>query len=167
MALMNVNNVDKNNRGFSHYGLGKRNYKDAKIMENHIKELEVLTEKIIGKGISRLLLIDDDQNFCQLLQGYFVRLGFKFDYALTFETGLKKFEERKYQVALIDIVLPNGDGLDLLSLLKEKSADVKLIITTGYPSLENQVRAMALGACGFIEKPIKLDELTEKVLRCL
>jgi len=64
-----------------------------------------------------------------------------------------------YKLALVDIRLPDMDGVELLTGMKQTTPKMVKIIITGYPSLENAVEAVNRGADGYIVKPVKMDEL--------
>ena len=64
-----------------------------------------------------------------------------------------------YKLALVDIRLPDMDGVELLTGMKQTTPKMVKIILTGYPSLENAVEAVNRGADGYIVKPVKMDEL--------
>ena len=66
-------------------------------------------------------------------------------------------------LVLLDIKMPKVNGLDILKALKEKNADLNVIIVTGYKSVETASEAAALGACGYIVKPFKSDEILKAV----
>jgi two-component system response regulator HydG len=88
------------------------------------------------------------------------------------ETGkeaMEKAEKRHYDLALVDIRLPDMDGTDLLVKMKDTMRDTVKIMITGFPSLETGVRALDEGADAYLVKPVKPDELLmliEEKLKC-
>ena len=111
----------------------------------------------------RILLIDDDESVCETLTSVLEEHGYKVDSALTGGDAVKKSRSRYYDVALIDIRLPDMDGTTLIEKLEEGNPGIVKIMITGYPTLENAVESLNRGADGYIIKPFKIDELLETV----
>jgi diguanylate cyclase (GGDEF)-like protein len=114
-----------------------------------------------------LLIVDDDEALCQTLCDIFQELGFGADTALNSEEALKKCAARYFNIALIDIGLPDFDGLELLNRLKKANPDLEGIIMTAYPSLETVVEAMRRGAINYVTKPLQVDEVLHTVSAAL
>jgi DNA-binding NtrC family response regulator len=72
---------------------------------------------------------------------------------------MEKISSHSYQVALIDIRLPDIDGLDLLNRIHAMDPDMVKIILTGYASLDGGMKALSLGAAAYLVKPVKPQEL--------
>ena len=75
------------------------------------------------------------------------------------EEALRKIEDQRYNLALIDIKLGDMDGTDLLKSFQENAPQMKKIIVTGFPSLQNAIKALNKGADAYILKPVKIDQL--------
>jgi DNA-binding response OmpR family regulator len=116
-----------------------------------------------GETRPRILLIDDDESICETLTSVLEEHGYKVDSALTGGNAVKKSRSRYYDVALIDIRLPDMDGTTLIEKLEEGNPGIVKIMITGYPTLENAVESLNRGADGYIIKPFKIDELLETV----
>jgi DNA-binding response OmpR family regulator len=116
-----------------------------------------------GETRPRILLIDDDESICETLTSVLEEHGYKVDSALTGGDAVKKSRSRYYDVALIDIRLPDMDGTTLIEKLEEGNPGIVKIMITGYPTLENAVESLNRGADGYIIKPFKIDELLETV----
>jgi DNA-binding response OmpR family regulator len=116
-----------------------------------------------GETRPRILLIDDDESICETLTSVLEEHGYKVDSALTGGDAVKKSRNRYYDVALIDIRLPDMDGTTLIEKLEEGNPGIVKIMITGYPTLENAVESLNRGADGYIIKPFKIDELLETV----
>jgi DNA-binding response OmpR family regulator len=115
--------------------------------------LEVSTPK------KTILVVDDDKSILRT----FTRILQKSDYEIeTAETGkeaIEKAENRQYDLALVDIRLPDMDGTDLLAKLKNQLQKTVKIMITGFPSLETGVKALDEGADAYLVKPVKPQEL--------
>ncbi|MEM2123230.1 MAG: response regulator [Candidatus Bathyarchaeia archaeon] len=121
----------------------------------------------VGDVRPRILLIDDDERICETLTGVLEEQGYKVDSALTGGDAIRKSIRQYYNMALIDIRLPDIDGTKLIERLEENNPGIVKIIITGYPSLENAVESLNKGADGYIIKPFRMDELLETVRRHL
>ena len=108
---------------------------------------------------ARVLIVDDDETIRKSITTVLEEKGYFAESAENGQTAIRKSEKRVYNLALIDIRLPDMDGVQLLTSLKETSPKMVKIIITGYPSLQNAVEALNKGADGYIVKPIKMGEL--------
>jgi len=107
-----------------------------------------------------ILIVDDDEAICEGLTRIFEEnLGFKVDVAYTGEAAIRKSHSRHYSMALVDIILPDMDGVALLLRLKETIPKMVKIIITGNATLDNAIAAVNNGADFYIMKPIKPEEL--------
>ena len=110
---------------------------------------------------SSILIVDDDQSICRTLTAILEAEGFHTTTANTSRQALLRTAETDYDVALVDIRLPDVDGNKLLAELQKASPHMIKIILTGYPSLENAVDALRLGADSYLTKPINPAELVQ------
>jgi two-component system cell cycle sensor histidine kinase/response regulator CckA len=109
------------------------------------------------------LIVDDDNSMCRSLSLIFGEKGYETDTAMTGREAIEKAQERLFNVALLDINLPDMGGVELLSVLKEMHPDMAAIMITGYASLENAIQALNQGASAYITKPLNMDEVLAKV----
>jgi two-component system response regulator HydG len=110
-----------------------------------------------------VLLIDDDPDTRRVLEQALTRNGFRTLTAETAAEGLEVFEREYPAVTLLDLRLPDADGLQVLETLKARDATV--IILTGYADIQTAVRAMQLGAENYLPKPVELEPLVAVVAR--
>jgi len=111
----------------------------------------------------RILVIDDDKTVLTVFRAGLRQEGFEVDVASTGKEAVEKSEAKVYNVALIDIRLPDMQGTQLLTDLKETMPRMRKIIVTGYPDLQNAIASVQKGADYFITKPTKIDELVKVV----
>jgi DNA-binding NtrC family response regulator len=111
----------------------------------------------------RILIVDDDVSTRRTLTLIFEKKGFEVETAGTGREALEKVQERPFNLALLDIRLPDVEGVELLAPLKDAQPDIALIMVTGYASVKTAVRALNDGAAGYITKPVDLDEVLAKV----
>ncbi|MBU1995836.1 MAG: response regulator [Candidatus Omnitrophica bacterium] len=111
----------------------------------------------------KILIVDDELGIRESLN---LILSDHYDLILT-ESGTQALEVIDNCVdlglVLMDIKMPQVNGLEVLATIKEKRPDLKVIIITGYKSIETASEASSLGASGYIVKPFKSDEILEKV----
>jgi DNA-binding response OmpR family regulator len=106
-----------------------------------------------------ILVIDDDKSILRTLTRILQKAGYDIDTAETGKEAMEKFEKCPYNLALVDVRLPDMDGTDLLINMKEKLQDTIKIMITGFPSLETGIKALDSGADAYLVKPVKPEEL--------
>lgn len=114
-----------------------------------------------------VLVVDDDAGVRKVLSSILSEKGYL---VVTVENGkqaLKATEKEYFDVALIDIELPDIKGIELLRKLKERQPEIVKIIVTGFPSLENAVKSINEGADGYVLKPFDVAELLGTIRRHL
>lgn len=117
---------------------------------------------------AKILVVDDDENILLSIKEILSQKGYLVDTAISGEEALQKLKEKFYNLIIIDIVLPDIDGLDLIEKVADTLPKMRKVVITGYASLENAVKALNLGANAYIMKPlspIKLLEIVDKELR--
>jgi CheY-like chemotaxis protein/predicted transcriptional regulator len=121
------------------------------------------SQAAVEKARPSVLLVDDDETIRKALTRTLSKEGFNVDSATNGKHALEKSQLAHYDVALVDIRLPDMDGIILLRMLKDESPEIKVIIITGYPSLENAINAVDAGAAAYITKPFKPADLLAKI----
>jgi len=109
---------------------------------------------------NKLLIVDDDEELLKLLSKS-LKNEFIIATATNAEDGLKQFRVIDFNVALIDVVLPDRDGIDLLKEMKNMDSDFPIVVMTGHASIDLAVRAMKIGAFYFVEKPTSPKAIKE------
>jgi two-component sensor histidine kinase len=110
-----------------------------------------------------ILVVDDDESTCRTLKLIFVKNGYKVETAGTGQEAVEKAKGKFFNVALLDIKLPDIEGIELITPLKEMHPDLEIILITGHASLETAVRAMNEGASAYITKPFNMAEVLSRV----
>ncbi len=108
---------------------------------------------------ARILVIDDDENIRKTVSMTLKHAGYSVDTAENGKQAIEKSEANFYNLALIDIRLPDMDGTELLTGLRETTPRMVKIILTGYPALQNTVKAINKGVDGYLIKPVNSEEL--------
>lgn len=113
----------------------------------------------------QILIVDDDEAQRGLLAGFLKKKGHSVDTAESGMVALEKTKTTGYDLAIMDLKMPELDGIETMSRLKDIDPTTYFIILTGYGTVENAVRAMKLGAYDFLGKPVNLDELEIRINR--
>jgi len=107
----------------------------------------------------RVLVVDDDRNILESLRAILESEGYCVETAETGHEAVDKSEVDFFDVALLDIKLPDMEGTEVLAMLHRKSPRMVKIMVTGYPSLENAVESLKRGADTYIMKPVNPQRL--------
>ena len=116
-----------------------------------------------------ILVIDDDKSILRTFTRILQKTGCDIDVAETGREAIEKAEKRHYDLALVDVRLPDMDGTDLLAKMKDTMRDTVKIVITGFPSMEVGVKALDEGADAYLVKPVKPEDLLmliEEKLKC-
>jgi DNA-binding NtrC family response regulator len=108
----------------------------------------------------RILIVDDEEPVRRLLTKELTRKGFNTDTAENAGTALRKLMGSDFDIILLDIVMPEVDGLSMLKKLKNDPSSPAIIVLTGRATIDTAVGAMKAGAYDYLTKPYKLDELS-------
>lgn len=115
----------------------------------------------------KVLVVDDEETVCRSIRQALVREGYDIDVALSGEEALKMEDKKKYDVILVDLMMPGLNGMDLLKSLKAMSPSVPVVMITGYPTMKTTLQAMQFGAFEFLPKPFLPNDLRGLVARAL
>ena len=119
------------------------------------------------EGKESILIVDDDESTCKSLSLVFGMEGYETETAGTGQEAIEKARERLFNLALLDIRLPDMEGVELLAPLKEVNSDMVMIMATAYASLDTAVRALNEGASAYIHKPLNMDAVLATVSNVL
>jgi DNA-binding NtrC family response regulator len=114
-------------------------------------------------GTARILIIDDDEDIRKVLATILEEEGYTVETAETARMAIEKTGREFYNLALIDIRLPDMEGIELLTKIRPTTPRMRKIIVTGFPTMQNAVDAVNRGADGYILKPFNV----KKVLRII
>jgi two-component system response regulator AtoC len=112
---------------------------------------------------ARILIVDDDENIRKVLMAILEDKGYNMVAVGTAREAIKKTEKDCYNLALIDIRLPDMEGIDLLTKIRETTPRMRKIIITGYPTLQNAVDAVNRGADAYIMKPFDVERVLSTI----
>lgn len=111
----------------------------------------------------KVLIIEDDTAFAVMLRKWLDKNGYEASVSSSLEDGKKKLQSEEFKLILMDLRLPDGDGIMLLTWIKEKKITTPVIIMTGYGEVQTAVSSIKLGAFDYMEKPINPQLLKGKI----
>jgi DNA-binding NtrC family response regulator len=116
---------------------------------------------------ARILVIDDEEIICNGCRLILSDQGHAVESRTNGRAGLGAIREGQFDVLLLDMKLPDMDGMEILRTAREEKPGLYVIVMTGYSTVQNAVEAMKLGAMDYIAKPFSDDELVLSVARAL
>lgn len=114
---------------------------------------------------TNILVIDDEQVIIDAIVKICKLEDYSIDSALTISEAFEKISQNKYEIILCDIMMPDGDGFQILEQIQTKYNNTLVIMMTGYSTVENAVNSLYNGAVDFIPKPFTVDELLSSLYR--
>lgn len=117
--------------------------------------------------LSNVLIIDDDEGTRNLFSTVLSDAGYLVEAVGKGKDAVKLCKEGPFDIALIDIELPDIKGIELLKTLREIQPKMVKIIVTGHPSIENAVKSVNEKADGYLLKPVKIPEMLEMIKKVL
>ncbi len=117
----------------------------------------------MDKQKKSILIIDDDKSILNIFTRILQKQCYQTDTAETGEEALEKLQNNTYDLALIDVKLPDTNGTDLLARINQTHPNMIKIAITGYPSLEDASKVIDRGAAAYLVKPVKSEELVRLI----
>ena len=115
----------------------------------------------------RILIVDDEKTIRWSLGEALTNVGYEVDEAPNGAAGIKKFEEESADCVILDLKLPDMDGIRVLKKLKEADGDLPVVMMTAYGEVETAVEAIKSGAYDFIQKPFQLEKMKVAIRNAL
>jgi DNA-binding response OmpR family regulator len=106
-----------------------------------------------------ILVVDDEVAVNNNIRKILAKTGYRVDQAVTRDEALARIANRKYRMVLLDLRIPGVKGLELLEAVMDRNPDAKVIMITGYASIETAVSAARMGAVDYLPKPFTPDEI--------
>jgi len=113
----------------------------------------------------KVLIVDDEQDFLDVLSDRLKTRDMNVSTASSAKDAIKKIDAESYDAVVLDLMMPEMDGLETLKIMKEKNPDLQVILLTGHATVEKGIQAMKLGAMDLIEKPADLATIVERIKR--
>lgn len=111
----------------------------------------------------KILLVDDEQDFLDVMQERLESRGMQVVTCSSASKALSRVENELFDVVILDMQMPDIDGLETLKRIKDNRPELQVILLTGYATLDKGVEAIKRGAMDFIEKPADMVTLEEKI----
>jgi DNA-binding NtrC family response regulator len=108
---------------------------------------------------TRILIIDDDENITKAEAEILEDQGYIVDIAGTGTEAIEKTQKNNYNLMLVDIKLPDMEGIDILNKIRDTTPKIRKIIVTGYPTLQNAIAAVNKSADAYIIKPFDVEKM--------
>ena len=112
----------------------------------------------------RTLIVDDEETYAQSLKRLLGRRGVQADVAGTFADGLERARKKRYDLVILDYMLPDGNGLDLIPAMRTLRPAPTVLMMTAFGTIENAVEAMRRGASDYVTKSTELPRIVERVV---
>jgi len=114
-----------------------------------------------------LLVVDDEAAICGACRRILKRVGFRVHVSRDAGVGLGRAVADDYSAILLDIRMPEMDGIQFLQQLRKRKPDVPVMIMTGYPSIRDTASAVRLGVSEYLTKPFTPEQITQSVCKML
>ena len=115
----------------------------------------------------RILLVDDEANIRTVFSDVLKRAGYRVKAVEDGHEAIKEVEQNTYNLALVDLRMPGLDGIQVLEKIKSIRPQTRVIIYTGFASLEDETEAMSKGAADYLTKPFSPEELKLAIKKAL
>ncbi len=113
----------------------------------------------------RVLVIDDDEGDCYLVEDILSEDGIKVDIAIGGEMGIRLLSEREYPVVVTDLRMPDIDGMAIIDYVRKRRMNTLIVVITGYATIDSVIVALRAGAYDYIITPFSADLLKFTVRR--
>lgn len=111
----------------------------------------------------KVLLIDDEQDFLDVMTQRMETRGLDVSVSSSAQQALEKIGKETFDAIILDLLMPEMDGIEALKAIRKIQPDAQVILLTGHATVQKGIEAMKLGAMDFFEKPVDLESLTEKI----
>ncbi|MBM9614848.1 response regulator [Desulfobulbus rhabdoformis] len=112
---------------------------------------------------TKVLLVDDETDFVDLMSQRLETRGLRVLAVTSGEEAVGSMDDKNIDVAVVDLAMPGIDGIETLIQIKQARPDIEVIMLTGHATIQSGIEAMKHGACDYLEKPVDLNVLMEKI----
>ncbi|MCC6753289.1 MAG: response regulator transcription factor [Saprospiraceae bacterium] len=122
-----------------------------------------MTAQVENQEISKILLVEDDRNFGDVLRSYLEMHGYEVDLAADGIEGFEKYRQGRYDLCILDVMMPRKDGFTLARDIRSNNAEVPIIFLTAKTLKEDVLEGFRIGADDYVTKPFNSEELLYRV----
>ena len=112
---------------------------------------------------TKVMLVDDEEEFIELMSQRLETRGLTVVTVTSGEEAVAMADDHNLDVAVVDFAMPGINGIETLKQIKEKRPDIEVIMLTGHGTIKSGIEAMKHGAIDYLEKPVDLNVLMEKI----
>jgi len=161
-----IHNLHHEGVAFLPYEELKKNV--AHMLRKEQEDRQPESDQMPGSVAGGILIIDDEVAVSNNIRKILLKSGQNIDQAITKKEALDHIHAKSYKLIVLDLRIPGVNGLELLALIRNKQSEAKVVIVTGYASIESAVEAIRMGANTYLPKPFTPQELrqaTQEALR--
>lgn len=111
----------------------------------------------------KILIVEDEKGLAETIKNYLASEGFLCESVTTYNEAEDSLSVYSYDMIILDLTLPGGNGLDLIKLIKETNKEAGLLIVSAKNSLDDKIKGLDMGADDYISKPFHLAELNSRI----
>jgi DNA-binding response OmpR family regulator len=111
----------------------------------------------------KILIVEDELELSESIKSYLQNEGYLCEYALNYDTAIEKISLYQYDILVVDLNLPDGNGINIIQKLKETNFEGGIIITSARSSLDDRILGLNSGADDYLVKPFHLAELNARI----
>ena len=111
----------------------------------------------------KLLFVEDDRDLLKSMLYYFSEIGYNCEKAKTLQDAISKVSIYQYDCIILDLTLPDGNGIDILQRVKSQNKEIGIIILSANSNLDDKLNGLDLGADDYLTKPFHLSELNSRI----
>lgn len=109
----------------------------------------------------RVLVLDDDPETAEIYRFFLSKEGYEAEIATSPEDGMKMLDKHRYNILILDLVMPGISGIEVMEKVHQKDSDLAVIVVTGYPSVQTAVASLKNGVFDYVEKPVDRQKLVD------
>lgn len=115
-------------------------------------------------GQKKILVVDDEPVVCSSVRKILSRHGYLVEGSYSGQEALQRIEQNSYELVILDLVMPEISGIEVLKMIKERWPEIKVIVITGYASVNSAIESIRKGAEEYVPKPFTPSELVTAVV---
>ena len=123
--------------------------------------------KLVQRMKLRILVVDDDEDVCLYMKEFLTREGYRVTTVSKPAEALPEIKEGRHQIVLLDVRMPDLDGVALLREIRSIDSDICVIVMTAYPTVDTAVDSMKADAYDYLRKPFELEQLRQVIQRAV